>query len=66
MSYDAKGVVRYLIDLRVKDPLMFVAHTVGADVMLQNLFWSDGCDTVARTETVLGMLVCVCVRKMSR
>ncbi|XP_058747079.1 protein FAR1-RELATED SEQUENCE 5-like [Vicia villosa] len=42
MSSDAKGVVRYLIDLRVKDPLMLVAHTVGADGTLQNLFWSDG------------------------
>ncbi|CAI8616180.1 unnamed protein product [Vicia faba] len=42
MSYDAKGVVRYLIDLHIKDQLMFVAHTVGADGTLQNLFWSDG------------------------
>ncbi|XP_058786646.1 protein FAR1-RELATED SEQUENCE 5-like [Vicia villosa] len=42
MSSDAKGAVRYLIDLRVKDPLMLVAHTVGADGTLQNLFWSDG------------------------
>ncbi|CAL5201495.1 unnamed protein product [Lathyrus oleraceus] len=37
-SYDAKCDVRYLIDLRVKDPLMFVAHTVGADGTMQNLF----------------------------
>ncbi|XP_058777601.1 protein FAR1-RELATED SEQUENCE 5-like [Vicia villosa] len=42
MSSDAKGAVRYLIDLRVIDPLMLVAHTVGADGTLQNLFWSDG------------------------
>lgn len=39
---DAKGVVRYLLDLRVKDPAMFVAHTVDADGRLQHLFWSDG------------------------
>ncbi|XP_058769631.1 putative protein FAR1-RELATED SEQUENCE 10 [Vicia villosa] len=29
-------------DLRVKDPLMFVAHTVVADETMQNLFWSNG------------------------
>ncbi|KAI5396083.1 hypothetical protein KIW84_062325 [Lathyrus oleraceus] len=42
MFSNVKGVVRYLIDLRVKDPLMFVAHEVGADGTMQNLFWSDG------------------------
>ncbi|KAI5430014.1 hypothetical protein KIW84_034550 [Lathyrus oleraceus] len=42
MSSDAKGDVRYLIYLCVKDPLMFVTHMVGADKTMQNLFWSDG------------------------
>jgi len=42
MSSDAKGVVRYLLDLRLKDHLMFVAHTVDVGGRLQNLFWSDG------------------------
>jgi len=41
MSPNAKGVVMYLKDLRSKDPLMFVSHTVGVDGRLQNLFWSD-------------------------
>jgi hypothetical protein len=38
MSSDAKGAVRYLLDLRLKDPLMFAAHTVDAGGRLQNLF----------------------------
>jgi len=42
MSSDAKGAVRYLKDLRSKDPLMFVSHTVDAEGRLQHLFWSDG------------------------
>jgi len=42
MSSDAKVDVRYLLDLRLKDHLMFVAHTVDAGGRLQNLFWSDG------------------------
>jgi hypothetical protein len=42
MFSDAKGAVTYLKDLRRKDPLMFVEHTVGADGRLQHLFWSDG------------------------
>ncbi|PNX58119.1 hypothetical protein L195_g059032, partial [Trifolium pratense] len=38
-SSDAKGVVKYLLGLRTKDPLMFVAHTVDACGRLQSLFW---------------------------
>ncbi|XP_045807515.1 protein FAR1-RELATED SEQUENCE 5-like [Trifolium pratense] len=41
-SSDAKGVVKYLLGLRTKDPLMFVAHTVDACGRLQSLFWCDG------------------------
>jgi hypothetical protein len=36
MFSDANGAVRYLKDMRLKDPLMFVEHTVGADGRLQN------------------------------
>lgn len=42
MSSNANGAVRYLTDLRAKDPLMFVAHTVGSDGILKNLFWCGG------------------------
>jgi hypothetical protein len=42
ISSDAKGAVKYLVGLRAKDPLMFVAHTVDASSRLQNLFWCDG------------------------
>jgi len=38
MSSDAKGAARYLLDLRLKDPLMFVVHTVDVGGRLQNLF----------------------------
>lgn len=41
MSSDAKGDVKYLIDLQVKDPLMFVAHMVDESGRLQNIFWCE-------------------------
>lgn len=41
-SSDATGAVRYLRDLSLKDPLMYVRHTVGNDRRLQHLFCCDG------------------------
>lgn len=39
---DASGAVKYLKDLKLKDPLMFVAHTFDKDKRLERLFWCDG------------------------
>ena len=38
MYFYVRGVVRYLMGLRIKDPQMFVVHTVDANGRLQNLF----------------------------
>ncbi|XP_024642257.1 protein FAR1-RELATED SEQUENCE 5-like [Medicago truncatula] len=42
LYFDVSDAVKYLKDLSLKDPLMFVTHTLDKDKRLERLFWSDG------------------------
>ncbi|XP_028184818.1 protein FAR1-RELATED SEQUENCE 5-like [Glycine soja] len=40
-SSDARGALKYLYDLRKKEPMMYVSCTADEESRLQRLFWSD-------------------------
>uniref|UniRef100_K7KWG9 MULE transposase domain-containing protein n=1 Tax=Glycine max TaxID=3847 RepID=K7KWG9_SOYBN len=40
-SSDARGALKYLYDLRKKDPMMYVSYTADGESRLQWLFWCD-------------------------
>ncbi|KAG5088270.1 hypothetical protein JHK86_000882 [Glycine max] len=40
-SSDASGALKYLHDLRKKDPMMYVSYTMDEGSRLQQLFWCD-------------------------
>jgi hypothetical protein len=42
MYSDARNAVKYLRDLKTKDPLMFVTHSIDKEKRLERLFWCDG------------------------
>jgi hypothetical protein len=63
MSSDAKGAVKYLVGLKVKDPLMFVSHTVDGGGRLQHLFWCDG--ESQKNYEVYGLPLMLHIRKIS-
>ena len=53
---DASGALKYLHDLRKKDPMMYVSYTADEGSRLQRLFW---CDTESQLlYEVFGNLAC--------
>jgi len=42
LSSNVVAALKYLSNLRKKDPMMFVQHTLGKDKRLERLFWCDG------------------------